>query len=255
LPETFENLEHYFETVLESRRAFLKAMTWPAFMAVSAVTVVALLILIMGILPGGFDPIGLGTGPGSAAAFVIIVAMAASVVGFLGLKLREDESARAALEGAVLPIPGLGDCVRAFALQRFSLAMEMATEAGMRVDRAVGLAFRAAANQAYGKHADRAGKQIRSGRTVTEVLSGVGPPLFPRDYLDVVRIGEETGQLAEVMKTLSHQYRDEAARKLKTLTMIAGGVVYAGVALLVIAVIFRIALAIGGIYAEALRGL
>jgi type IV pilus assembly protein PilC len=255
LTETFGVLEQYFETVLAARRAFLKALTWPLFMAGSAVMVVALLILVMGLIPGGFDPIGLGTGPGRAVAFLFVAGSVAAVGGFLFFKVRDDDSARAAVEGAVLPVPALGGCVRAFALQRFSLAMEMATEAGLRVDRAIKLALRATANRAYAGNADRAAKAIRGGQEVADVLAGCGPHLFPADYIDVVVVGEESGQLAEVMKKLADQYREESVRKLKTLTMIAGGAVYAGVGLMVIVVIGRIVMAIGGIYDDAMRGL
>ena len=256
LVETFEALEHYFETVTAARRDFLKALTWPMFMAVSAVAIIALLILVMGLIPGGFDPLGLGlTGPGGAVFFLFVAGSAAAVGGFLFLKIRDDDSARASVEGLILPVPGLGGCVRAFALQRFSMAMEMATEAGLRVDRAMKLALRATANRAYVGNADRAAKAIRGGQTVTDVLAGCGPHLFPAEYMDVVHIGEESGQLAEVMKKLTTQYREEAVRKLKLLTMIAGGGVYLGVAVMVIVVIMRIVMAIGGIYGEAMKGL
>jgi type II secretory pathway component PulF len=73
--------------------------------------------------------------------------------------------------------------------------------------------------------------------------------------VDTVRVGEESGQLAEVMATVSEHCREEAAVKLKTLTMIAGGLVYAGVACMVIVVILRLAMSIGGIYDDAMKGL
>src|SRR5262249_43830838 len=163
-------------------------------------------------IPGGFDPIGLGlTGPAGALTFLVAAGSVFAAAGFLFVKIRDDESARASVEGAVLPVPGLGSCVRAFALQRFSLAMHMTTEAGLRVDRAIKLALRAAANKAYLRNADRSAKLVRGGQEVADVLEGCGPHLFPAEYVDAVRVGEESGQLAEVAAKLAGQYREEAA--------------------------------------------
>ncbi|MGL6094620.1 MAG: type II secretion system F family protein [Fimbriiglobus sp.] len=256
LTETFEVLEAHYKTVLAARKQFARALIWPGFMAVSAVGVVALLITIMGLIPGGFDPLGLGlVGPGGAVTFLFFVGSAAFAVGFLAWRLRDDDATKSKLEGLALPVPGLGACFRAFALERFSVAMHMTSEAGLGADRALKLSLRATANSAYMYHADRAGKLAHGGQEVADVLETCGPQLFPPEFVETVRSGEETGQLAEVMATVSEHCREEAAAKLKTLTMIAGGVVYAGVACLVIFVIFRLAMSIGGIYQDAMKGI
>ena len=63
-----------------------------------------------------------------------------------------------------------------------------------------------------------------------------------------------TGSLAEVMAKRSEQYRDAAGRKLKWLTMLAGGSVYAMVGLMIIVVIIRMVMSIGAVYDDALKG-
>lgn len=256
LVEAFETLESYFDSLLATRRQFVRALIWPGIMYVGAVMTVTLLLFIMGMIPGGFDPIGLGlTGPAGATTFLIGVASVTTVTVIAFLKIRDDDTARGLIESKLLPVPALGGCFRAFALQRFSLAMHMTTEAGLRADRGLKLSLRATANNAYLAHADRAAKDVRGGEEVAEVLKECGQNLFPADYLEAVQLAEVSGQLAEVMARLAKQYQEEAARKMTTLTMIAGGAVYAMVGLMVVVVILRILMAIGGIYQDAMQGL
>ena len=155
---------------------------------------------------------------------------------------RESEPAPSYLVAWLLGVPGLGGCFRAFALQRFSLALYMTQEAGLRIDRALQLSFRATANDAYWRQADSVVKKARSGTEIATLLAGCGSRLFPDEFVDAVQVGEVTGQLAEVMQKQAKIYREEAGRKLKVLTMIAGGAVYAAVGLMIIIMIFRIAM-------------
>ena len=58
-----------------------------------------------------------------------------------------------------------------------------------------------------------------------------------------VHVGEEGGRLAEVMKKEAEHYREESRRKIKTLAMIAGGLVYLCIGILLVVMIFKIAMA------------
>jgi type IV pilus assembly protein PilC len=247
LTETFGELEDYFETVVSSRKQLHAALIWPGIMYVSAILVIAILLLVLGLIapsPGqALDPLGLGlVGPSGAVKF--LVAAGAFTAGVLAtfFFIRDNDRLRAKAEGWLLAVPGLGGCYRAFALQRFSLAMQMTQEAGLRVNRGLHLSFRATANEAYIRHADAAAKKVRTGVEVATVLAGCGGRLFPDEFVDSVQIGETTGQLAEVMQKQAKHSRDEATRKLKILTMFLGGAVYTMVALMVIVMIFKIAM-------------
>ncbi|MEO2087907.1 MAG: type II secretion system F family protein, partial [Gemmataceae bacterium] len=144
------------------------------------------------------------------------------------------------IEAVGFRIPALRGAYRSFALQRFSLALGMTHEAGMRSDQALALSFRASANLAYLKHGEPAAASVRGGKTIAKTLTRIGGGLFPDEFLDVVQIGESTGQLSEVMARQAEIYGEEASRRIKTLAMIAGGAVYALVGLMLIVLIFRI---------------
>ena len=259
LTETFEELERYFEQSVSARKMFHGSLIWPGFMYVSGVTVIALMLLILGLLAPadgkGFNPLGKTLSGSTGAGIVLVLGF-----GFLAflicayLFLRDNDPLRAKFEALALSIPGLSSCFRAFALQRFSMALHMTSEAGMNADVALNFSFRATTNGAYQAVAPTAVKQAQSGRAIDKILAGFDRKLFPEEFLDAVGVGVITGSLAEVMARQSDQYRDEAGRKLKWLTMLAGGSVYAMVGLMIIVVIIRMVMSIGAVYEDAMKG-
>ena len=260
LTEVFGTLEDYFQTVIDANRKFTQAIIWPAMMYVAAIFVVAGLLLILGLIAPadgkGFDVLGLGLlGPTGAMVWLAVTGgfTAAVVVGVLYVK--SHDRLRAKGEALALKIPGLAGCFRAFALQRFSLGLQMTGEAGLKADKSLELSFRATANAAYTAHALDSANHARAGNKIAPTLAACGETLFPADYLDAISVGETTGRLPDVMARLAKQYQEEAARKMTLLASIAGGAVYAMVGLMVIALIVRILMSIGGVYADAMRGL
>jgi type II secretory pathway component PulF len=256
LTDTCAELERYFDDVVSGRKKLVSDLTYPAVMYAGAVVTVALMVLVLGLLGGAFDPLGLGLlGPGGAMAVLAVgvLTAVAAVVGFL--IVRENEGLRGKLEAVALAVPGVGACFRAFALHRFSTALFMTGEAGLRMDKGLRLAFRATANEAYLGRAESAVAAVKAGETVHEALEPGRGRLFPDEFLDSVQVGETTGRLPEVMHQQAGVYREESARKMKVLTGLLAGLVYLGVGLMVVGMIFRIAMGIGGVYTDAMKGL
>jgi type IV pilus assembly protein PilC len=179
----------------------------------------------------------------------------AGAVGLTYFVARDNDQLKQKFEAVGIRIPGLTGCYRSFALQRFSLALSMTHEAGMRADESVALSFRATSNGAYVPHAEPAARAVRGGKSITKAMTAVGGGLFPEEFIDSLQVGEESGQLSEVMNRVAEQYREEALRQTKVLARIAGGAVYAMVGLMIIVVIIRILMSIAGVYQDAMKGL
>ncbi|CAN5289603.1 hypothetical protein BH11PLA2_BH11PLA2_10750 [soil metagenome] len=240
LSDVLGELEEHYEAMNAARKQLLVSLTWPAITYFGSIGIITLMILVLGALAPGMDPLGLGyTGIRGAILFLLTASLI--TFGLIGLTMSvvNDEQKKSRVLGFALSVPGIAACVQAFALQRFSLAFAVMTEAGQRADRSLKVALRATANRKYREAGDTVAKSIRKGNEVYEVLTAMGPTLFPDDFLETVRIGEESGSLAEVMKKQASFYRDEATRKLKIVTMVASGTIYAFIALLVIIAIFR----------------
>jgi type IV pilus assembly protein PilC len=260
LTEIFETLEQTYETALSARKKFFQALIWPVLSYIAAILVIAAMLLVLGLITPaggkGFDPLGFGLlGPKGAMIWLLGCAMFTSMIVGMVMFIEGNDSLRAKFEALALRVPGLSGCFRAFALQRFSLGLHMTGEAGMKADKGLHLSFRATANNAYLIHADRCAKRLAKGDEIGETLATCGPTLFPQDYIDALLVGETSGRLPEVMAKQATQYQEEATRKAKTLAMIAGGVVYGGVVVMLLMLIGRMLMGIAGVYQDAMQGL
>jgi type II secretory pathway component PulF len=243
LTDVFAELEDYFQGVKEARRAFLRTLIWPLIQYFGAIIVLFLMLFVMGLFGIGMDPLGLGlTGTGGAFAFLIGALAFTATVYVVVQFVANSPQVRAKVESVGLSVPGLASCFRALALSRFCIAYYMAAEAGMRADRCLRFSLRACSNKAYTREAEWAAKTARKGEDIPGILGALGTRLFPDEFMGALHVGEDTGRLAEVMKKQADYYRGEARRKMRTLALIAGGLVYLAIGVLLIVIIFKIAL-------------
>jgi type IV pilus assembly protein PilC len=255
LPEVFRELEKYFLFQDRLRKQFLMQIAWPAFQLFAAILVITGLIFILGILanPGskGFDPIGLGTGPGPAMGFFCSawgLIGAVLVMYILGKRLLR----QGLLDGLLLRVPILGPCLEALALTRFCLALRLTLETAMPIARALRLSFRATGNDAFAAVSEIAERSVKSGDELTVALAKTR--LFPEQFRHVLAVGEESGRLTDVLEHQGDQYAEESERRMKALAAAAAWGVWLVVAGIIVFCIFRIALSYIGMIDAAAEG-
>jgi type IV pilus assembly protein PilC len=258
LPEVFRELEKYYQLMSRLRSQFLSQIAWPVFQLVAAIFVIAAVILILGIItetnPGskGFDPIGLGTGPGPALGFLcgsFSLVGAVLLLYLIGKRILR----QGLLDGLLLRIPVLGPCLEALAITRFCLALRLTLESAMPIAQALRLSFRATGNDAFAAAGDVAAVAVKSGDELTEALEQTH--IFPEQFRMVIAVGEESGRLTDVLEQQGGQYAEESERRLKALTAAAAWGVWVVVAGIIVFCIFRIALTYIGMIEDAGRGL
>jgi type IV pilus assembly protein PilC len=243
LPEVFAELEKYYTLQQKLRRDFISQITWPVVQLVLAILVVAGLILIMGILPGnehgkGFDPIGIGTGPGAALRFLLVVAFLVAL-GFGGyLFLTRKLLRQGTVEGMLLRVPVIGPCLQALALTRFCLALRLMHETGISMADAVGYSLKATDNGAYKAVSEKVEDSLRTGDDLTTALARTH--IFPIEFQNIIATAEESGRLTDVLKHQTEFYEEEARRRMVVLTQVSSWGVWLFVAILIIVAIFRI---------------
>jgi type IV pilus assembly protein PilC len=246
LPEIFTELEKYYARQHTLRKRFYAQITWPVIQFFLAVFILAGLIWIMGLLgsrePGAkpFDPLGLGLfgAKGAAIFLAVIFGTLGSVAAVYVLARRNLYGA--AVDSLLLRVPVLGPCLRALALARFSLAFGLTTDTGMSIARAIRLSLRATGNDAFASRSDAAEAAVKHGEEVTAALARTNH--FPEEFLHILSVGEETGQVSEVMRRQATIYDEEAGRRLAALAAVASHGVWALVAVFIVIAIFRIAL-------------
>ncbi len=257
LPEVLKGLADHYDNLIRLRRTFLGAITFPVIQLLAAIFIVAGLIFLLGMIAasnGGepFDVLGIGlTGTVGALTWLggcFGTAIAGAIAYFMlvnGLK------GRAFVHSALLRIPVIGACLRSFAMARFSWAFALTQQAGMSINPSLESSLKATGNGAFAGVTPMVTAMISAGEDLSFSLQET--KLFPREYLELVRVGEASGTVPETLERLSPQLEDQARRALSALTATLAWVIWSLVASLIIFFIFRIALMYIGLLNSAIK--
>lgn len=226
LEEAFLQLANYFELELETRKRIKTAMRYPSFVLIAiGVAMVILNIFVIPTFAGMFAKFGVEL----PLATRILLATSHFFVHYWWLLL-------AALIGSVLGwrwwtgtpggkltwhrwqlrLPIVGDIIERSLLARFSRSFAMMLRAGVPLNTALTLVAEAVDN-AWMAHRIR---DMRSGIERGESLlrTATQSHLFTPLVLQMVAVGEETGQVDDLMQEVAQYYEREVDYDLKSLT-------------------------------------
>lgn len=258
LPETLRQLGRHYEHQVALARQFRSLIAWPLLQFVAALFVVGILIAIGGVLEGmkgeKIDFLGLGlVGSEGLTAYVGFVMGSTLVLGLAWLALiRRPDWSMAAVEQATR-LPVIGNCLEKIALARIAWALRLTLNVEIDLRRAIPLVLIASGNRRYSRQTRSVLSTVESGLPLSDAFEKTG--VFPRIFVDEVRISEESGRIVESMDRLSKVYQLEAESAAKKLAGVAAGIVWLSVASLVILLIFRVFSFYTGVLNEALEGL
>lgn len=203
------------------RRRVGSAMVYPAFLLVVALGAVALIALtvvpqLRAILPP--DP--LPSGGDAAIRRLIAVSDLIAANGLaVGLGLGVVIAAlawlvlrpgfRLWLAEAMAPLPGIGPLIRSARLAGMTRTLAMLTEAGLPFAEALKLTRRATTSPALARKLEEMEQALRSGGDVTAPLQG--NRAFPPLLSSLIRVGQETGNLAQSLSQAAQVF-DEKTR-------------------------------------------
>ncbi len=256
LAEVFRQLAGHYDHLIEMRRDFRSAITWPVIQLVLALTIIGGFIYIMGVISKGkplIDLLGLGLyGPRGLAIYLTFLACVGAALAAVYFAIRRGALWVRPVQAAILRIPQLGSALDTLAMSRLCWSLYVTFESGMDLRRALALAQRSTQNVRYSSQIEPVWQSIRSGKELYEALEATG--VFPRRFIDAIEVGERSGRLSETLALLSKQYQDEARAALAVLTKIAGFAVWLLVAALLVAIIFRMAGSYINMINDAARG-
>jgi type IV pilus assembly protein PilC len=242
LAEVFHNLSRYYRHRVDLRRALLLAMTWPMIQLVIALFVVGVLIWVAGVIGQQgveIDFLGLGLvgTPGLVIYLNILVGLA--VVGMLLAALaRRGILPVDRAKTALMRLPLVGSSLKKLAVARIAWAMHLVMNVEMDMRQAIPMVLQAADNEYFGRHADDIVNDVVSGQPLPVAFRRTGA--FPVEFVEALEVGDESGRTVEAMGRLSQRYEEESRDALRMLAIVAGLLVWAFVAAIIILLIFRI---------------
>lgn len=116
----------------------------------------------------------------------------------------------------LLRIPGIGILLQKMILTRLAETLSTLLIAGIPLAEALSILHHTLGNAAFAKALHHLHHDIQLGKSLHDSMQTC--PLFPMMMLQMVRIGEESGSLADMLVKTAQFYESEIACKIATLT-------------------------------------
>ena len=252
----------YQERAEATRRKVRKALTYPALVIV-AVTVVTALLLIY-IVPQfeavfasaraelpAFTRLVVGLSDGLRQWWPLLVAVIGGAAAALVLLQRRSERFRAVLDAVLLKAPIAGPIVAKAAVARCTRTLATAASAGVPLVDALVAVAGAAGNAVHAQAIARASTQVAAGQPLNAGLRDAG--VFPDMLLQMVAVGEESGNLDEMLGKCAEIYEGQVEDAVDNLTALIEpaligvlGVVLGGLIIAMYLPVFQLGAVFGG---------
>lgn len=221
LDDILNRLAAQLEKSATIRKKIRSAMAYPTVLLV--ITVIAFFGLMLFIIPKIGDIVtGLG-GPDAKLPTITLVMLGIShfivsywfiiIPGFIGTIVgltyyaRKTAAGRKQFDSLSLKIPGISTIVKKVAVARFARTFSALMGAGVAVLEALEVTSRALGNVVYQEALSQAGIEVKNGKLLSEALED--NELFPAIVVQMLAVGEETGQTDTVLVKVADFYEQE----------------------------------------------
>jgi len=144
-----------------------------------------------------------------------VLAVAAVVIG-AGRTYVRTAAGRLRWHRLLLALPVMGSLAHQAILARLSRTLSIAITAGMPMLETLAIIARVCGNDYMAKRVLRLRDRVERGEPVSRAAAGVG--MFPPLVLQMIAVGEETGELPELLDEVAGFYEREVEFALSTLT-------------------------------------
>lgn len=245
LPGVLHRLSDHYQGQAEMARDFRRQLAWPVIQLVAAVVIIGVLLMVLAALGAKtlngdpIDVLGLGvTGTAAVSRYIQIVVFC-MLLGFgLLAAIRRGVLNTRPLQRMVMRVPVVGPAVEKICLARLAWALHLTLNVEMDLRRLVPLALRSTGNDYYISRTKEITAAVAAGSPLHEAFTATG--IFPPHFLDALYVAEESGQIVESMSRLSRQYQEEADHAIATLSKVLGFLIWAGIAAVIVVMIFRL---------------
>ena len=145
---------------------------------------------------------------------------------------------RTIIDTLKLKMPVLGDIQRKSAVSRFSRTLGTLVTSGVPILQALNITRDTAGNVVISHAIEKVHEAVKEGETIVTPLQASG--VFPNMVISMVDVGEETGQLPEMLLKVADVYDDEVDSAVTALTSILEPIMIVVLALVVGAVVFAL---------------
>ena len=240
--ESLERLIYIIEHEAKIKADIKSAMQYPIMVTVALV--VAFFVLLTFVIPKFaemFSKSGIDLPVPTKIAIMLYNFLAnywyliiVCIIGlFAGLRVYlKTEKGRYVKDTLILRLPVIGPLFVMAAMSRFASIFGMLQSAGVPVMTAMRVLSGIIGNAAIAREFERVRELMHEGRGIATPLSSA--KYFPPMVVDMVAIGEETGNIEDMLRQVSAHYDDEVSYVVKRLSDLIGPILIVGLAVVVL---------------------
>jgi type IV pilus assembly protein PilC len=162
--------------------------------------------------------------------FIIFPVVIAIIVGFR--KWKKTEPGRQAWDRFKLRVPaGIGSVVLKVAMARWSRTLSTLIASGVDIMRALEITAQTTGNWVVEEETAALRLRVQEGASIAQPL--IDSSIFPPMVAQMVKIGEETGELEKMLSKVADFYEDEVDASIQALTSIIEPLMMVGVGMMV----------------------
>lgn len=226
LDETFQYLADYLDRTYELTSKVKGALIYPAFVVVTFITVMILMFTmvipkISGILTESgaeipsYTKVILGLS-NFLVEYGFVILGVVIIAGFFLVRYLRTPTGKDAFDRFKLHIPYISSLYRKLYLSRLADNMTTMLMSGIPMVRSLELTGNVINNTVYRNLLASAVESVKGGKTLSESLS-TDPDAIPGIMTQMMKVGEESGELGNILKTVAKFYSREVATAVDSL--------------------------------------
>lgn len=226
LDKVFRRLSVYFEKILKLKRKIKGAMVYPLIvLAVAVAVIIILMTFVIPVFAKLFASVGaklptlttyvidFSDFMRSNVLYIILGIIAVAVI----IKLyHRNEKGRRNIDWFILKLPLFGDLFRKVSIARFSRTLSTMVESGVPILAGLDIVSKISGNKIIEESLVTAREEVMSGAPLSQALNKTG--LFPPLVIQMVIVGERTGNLDAMLEKVADYYDEEVDNAVNNLT-------------------------------------
>jgi len=225
LDETFSYLADYLDRNYEITQKARNALIYPAFIVGTFLVVMTLMMTLVvprlaDMLSSSGQDIPIFTRIVVAisvffAHYIILIVILVAVGGIFLYRLGQTEHGREILSRARLEMPAIGGIYEKIFLSRIADNLSTMLRSGIQVLRGLEITGSVVGDPVFEKVLAAAANDVKAGLPLSEAFRK--HPEIPGIVVAMVKIGEETGNMGNILETMARFYRREVNNAVDTL--------------------------------------
>lgn len=225
LDKSFDYLADYLDRQYEVQSKAKNALIYPAF--VIAIFIIVMTLMMTQVVPS-IASILVDSGQELPIYTKIVIGISDFLVAYIGFmviavgagiaffwRFTQTTVGRRTVDEFMLSLPYVGDMQRKLLLTRICDNLSTMLSSGISIVQAIEVTGDVVDNSVFKSIMDEVLIEVKGGRSFADALAEY--PHIPGVLAQMAKVGEETGSLANILKTLSNFYRREANNAIDTM--------------------------------------